>query len=267
MTVPAVLRPFVAGLHAYDVDFGAPGTHRGLPGTSLVFVLPVDDPIEVSWADGTGRRTTWSSLAGLHAAPAAIHHTGHQRGVQLGLTVAGARALFGTPAAAWRGALLSLDELDGDRRVSELRHLPERLAGLPREQWAATVTRTLAGALADHGATGPRAEIGRALALLTGGAGVRQVADEVGYSRRRLGELVRDETGVTPKEFQRLARFEAAVRLMGRLPLADVAERCGYADQAHFTREWREFSGCTPTTWLREELPFVQDDATSPEGG
>ena len=38
-----------------------------------------------------------------------------------------------------------------------------------------------------------------------------------------------------------------------------VALDAGYADQAHLTREWQEFGGCTPTTWLREEFPFVQD--------
>ncbi|MCA1672997.1 MAG: helix-turn-helix domain-containing protein, partial [Actinobacteria bacterium] len=44
-----------------------------------------------------------------------------------------------------------------------------------------------------------------------------------------------------------------------RPPLADVAARCGYYDQAHFTREWRDLAGCSPRTWLAEELPSVQD--------
>lgn len=255
--MPEVLGPYVRSLTAYDTDFGSPGVHRGLPSTTVVFVLPVDEPLDVGWADGTGRRATWSSLSGLHPAPAAIHHSGHQRGVQLALTLAGVRALFGMPASAWRGELLSLDDLGAD--AAGLRDLPERLAGTAPQAWATTVSTTLVAALAHHGAPRPRAEVGRALALLTGGGGVHEVADEVGFSRRRLRDLVREETGVTPKEYQRMARFEAASRLVGRLPLAEVAERCGYADQAHFTREFGEFAGCSPTTWLREEFPFVQD--------
>jgi hypothetical protein len=30
------------------------------------------------------------------------------------------------------------------------------------------------------------------------------------------------------------------------------------------TREWVTLGGCTPTTWMREELPFVQDVADPP---
>lgn len=255
MSVPPVLEPYVASLVVYDADFGAPGVHRGLPGTELTFVLPVEEPLDVSWADGSARRAAWSSLAGLHPHPAAIHHSGRQRGVQLGLTVAGVRALFGMPAAPLAGQLLTLDEVD-----TRLRDLPERLAGADPTTWASLVIAAVIAELTRRDARRPRAEVGRALARLTGGAGtVQDVADEVGYSRRRLTDLIRTETGVTPKDYQRMARFQRARRFMGRRPLAEVAVRCGYADQAHLTREWRALAGCTPTTWLREEFPFVQE--------
>jgi AraC-like DNA-binding protein len=57
-------------------------------------------------------------------------------------------------------------------------------------------------------------------------------------------------------------RFEVARELLrppDHPPLAEVAVRCGYYDQAHFTREWRDLAGCSPTAWLAEELPSVQD--------
>lgn len=254
--MPGVLRPYVTSLVTYDVDFGAPGVHRGMPSTEITFVLSVDEPLVTSWGSGTEPVTAWSLVSGLHTRPAAIHHRGHQRGVQLGLTTAGVRALFGMPAAAWRGELLALDEVAAPGGV---RDLPERLAGADPQTWGQLVVARLVNALARHGEPGPRAEVGRALALLTGGAGVQEVADDVGYSRRRISDLVRAETGVAPKQFQRLARFDRSRGLVGRMPLSEAAMVCGYADQAHLTREWHEFAGCTPTTWLREEFPFVQD--------
>lgn len=256
--VPRALRPYVEARVPYDVDFGAPGVHRGLPGTALTFVLPLDEPLSVSWPgrDGSLRRG-WSSLAGLHAAPAAIHHDGTQRGIQLALTVAGARAVLGRPAAELAGSLTDLDEAALPR---PLRELPDRLHEAPTwTQRVALVDRALAAALTAAGDRPVRAEVGRALARLTSGARVTAVADEVGYSRRRLSTLVRGECGLTPKELQRVARFERARSLLGRRPLAEVAARCGYSDQAHLSREWAALAGCSPTTWLREEFPFVQD--------
>ena len=252
--VPSVLAPYVTSLMAYDVDLGDPGVHRGLPSTSLTFVLPLDEPLDVGWGDGTARSTRWSTVSGLHAAPAAIHHDGHQRGVQLALTTAGARALLGLPARELAGEMVDLDEA-----VPELADLPERLIGLEPDEARRVVVRALVAALARNGAAEPRAEVGRALARLTSGGSVAAVADEVGLSRRRLTTLVREETGLGSKEYQRLSRFEASRGLLGHRPLAEVAAECGYADQAHLAREWAELAGCSPTTWLREEFPFLQD--------
>jgi len=260
--VHPALAPYVASLTAYDVDLGAPGVHRGLPGTTLTFVLPVGDPLDVGWAGRPeSRARRWSTVSGLHAHPAQIHHDGHQVGVQLALTTAGARALLGVPAAALSGALVELDDV-----VPELRHLPERLAGVRPEARRALVE----GALLDrlrHAADPPRAEVGRALAALTRGLRVEEAAAEVGYSRRHLATLVRAECGLTPRDVRRLARFERGRAGLGRAPLAEVAHRCGYADQAHLTREWGELAGCPPTTWLREEFPFLQDHGAGDGAG
>ena len=108
---------------AYDVDLGGPGVHRGLPSTTLTFVLPVGEPLDVGWRGVDGSRARrWSTVSGLHARPAEIHHDGHQAGVQLALTTAGARALFGVPAAALAGELLEVEDV-----APWLRDLPERL--------------------------------------------------------------------------------------------------------------------------------------------
>jgi AraC-like DNA-binding protein len=253
--VAPALAPYVASLVSYDVDLGAPGVHRGLPSTTVTFVLPVDHPLDVGWRGvSRSRAARWSTVSGLHARPAEIHHDGHQRGVQLALTTTGARALFGLPAAELSGEMLELTDV-----APRLRDLPEQLAECPAEQRVRVVERALTAELARHGAPEPRAAVGRALAGLARGAGVQQVADEVGYSRRHLATLVRAECGLTPKEVQRIGRFEASKALLGHDHLARVATTCGYADQAHLTREWAALAGCTPTTWLREEFPFLQD--------
>ena len=158
------------------------------------------------------------------------------------------------PAVALAHELLELSDV-----APELADLPERLHDACPGHELEVVVGALVEALARNGEARPRTAVGRALAGLTRGERVAVVADEVGYSRRRLGTLVREETGLAPKEFQRLARFEASRALMGRRPLAEVAAECGYADQAHLAREWSDLAGCPPSTWLREEFPFLQD--------
>lgn len=266
--VHPALAPFVTSLVAYDVAMGPPGVHRGLPSTSLTLVLPVDEPLDVSWAaDGSSRTRRWSVVSGLHAAPAAIHHDGHQSGVQLALTPAGARALLGMPAAALGAALLQLDELDPPGAPDhQLRHLPEQLHDTA--DWAARlrlVQDALVAALARRPAARPRSEVAEALPRLARGQSVAAVAAEVGWSRRHLTTQVGAELGLSPKAYQRVARFQTAHRRLhalartGRPSLAAVAADTGYADQAHLTREWVELGGRTPARWLREEFPFVQD--------
>lgn len=262
------LRPYVASLTAYDVEMGPPGIHRGLPSTALTLVVPIGEALDVGWADDpSSRAPRWSVLSGLHVAPASIHHGGHQAGVQLMLTPAGARAVFGMPAAAVCRELAELDQLTGTSGACpELRALPEQLHGTVdgAERLRLTESALLAG-LSRHGMPGPRAEVGRALSMLTHGSPVRGVASEVGWSRRHLAEQFRAECGVAPKEYQRVARFQVSVRLLvnaarrSRPSIADVAALAGYADQPHLTREWARLAGCTPVRWLAEEFPFVQD--------
>jgi transcriptional regulator GlxA family with amidase domain len=88
------------------------------------------------------------------------------------------------------------------------------------------------------------------------------LAGEVGWSRRHLSERFRTELGVPPKVAARVMRFERARHMLGSAGhdgLARVAAVCGYYDQSHLTREWWDLAGCTPSTWLAEELPSVQD--------
>ena len=65
-------------------------------------------------------------------------------------------------------------------------------------------------------------------------------------------------------------RFERSKHLFTRPDhptLATIAAECGYADQAHMARDWRELAGCSPTEWLATEvLPFLQDAADAPDG-
>lgn len=68
-------------------------------------------------------------------------------------------------------------------------------------------------------------------------------------SERQFERRFKQHTGITPVLFSRIARFQAALRQVKArqyLKLSDVAFDRGYADQAHFIRDFKEFSGFRP---------------------
>jgi AraC-like DNA-binding protein len=97
-----------------------------------------------------------------------------------------------------------------------------------------------------------------ALQLLRTGAPVRDVAREVGICQRRLSQVFAAHVGLSPKLFSRILRFERArVRAdqIKRLDWAQLASTCGYFDQSHLINDFQEFSGLSPTEYLRRHQP------------
>lgn len=82
---------------------------------------------------------------------------------------------------------------------------------------------------------------------------VADLAEAVGCGQRHLVAGFRAQIGVTPKRAARVLRYERAARLLARgdLPVVQVAAMCGYADQAHLTREFTRFAGLTPAVVRR----------------
>jgi len=57
----------------------------------------------------------------------------------------------------------------------------------------------------------------------------------------------RKATGLPPHAYLRQLRVERARELLfRRMPLAEVALAAGFADQAHFTRTFKQITGTTP---------------------
>ncbi|HET7387291.1 MAG TPA: helix-turn-helix domain-containing protein [Nocardioidaceae bacterium] len=84
---------------------------------------------------------------------------------------------------------------------------------------------------------------------------VGQVCDRFDLAERTLQRLTARRIGLSPKWLiQRRRLHEAAERLRtgGRVDLAAVAAELGYADQAHFTRDFRTVTGLTPGGFARE---------------
>lgn len=89
-------------------------------------------------------------------------------------------------------------------------------------------------------------------------ARVAELADRLALSERSLQRLALRRIGLSPKWLiQRRRLHEAAGRLArpDRPPLAVVAAELGYADEAHFVRDFRRVAGVTPRRFADEPRP------------
>ena len=87
---------------------------------------------------------------------------------------------------------------------------------------------------------------------------VEQIVDAFATDARQLQRLFREYVGVTPKwVIQRYRLIEAAERLAAGpdIGFADLALDLGYADQAHFIRDFRKIVGRPPADYARNLEP------------
>ncbi len=87
---------------------------------------------------------------------------------------------------------------------------------------------------------------------------VETLASVTCLGKKQFERLFRECVGMNPKEYGRIARFQHALRIMqlGSRNYADIAYANGYADQSHFIREFRQFSGLTPKQLMEYQTPY-----------
>lgn len=91
------------------------------------------------------------------------------------------------------------------------------------------------------------------------------MASEACLSLRQFERKFKQQIGLSPKFYSRMVRFAKAWNLKESdpaLPWIKIAYECGYADQMHLVKDFREFAGVNPS-FAAEELrlmPFRTGD-------
>lgn len=257
--IHAALRGAVARVTPYDSRHADDEVHLGVPAPCATLIIAFDEPLDVGWlATPAEHETHWLSVSGMHTRPALIRTHGRLHGIHFDLTPLGVRRLLGMPVGALAWTVVPLEAIApgfGAPAYDRLLALPDDAA----RTWEAQ--RLLVGRLDDDRSL--PADLDHAWRLLHGAGGdltVASLAEHVGWSRRHLVTRFTGEFGVFPKEAARIFRLQRARTLAARgRALGDVAAECGFADQAHLTREWRTMAGRSPTSTLRSDYTFLQD--------
>jgi AraC-like DNA-binding protein len=194
------------------------------------------------------RRQSAELLVGQITAPIRLEPTGAIRLVGVRFRPEGlAPLLGGLPVAELTDADVSADDLLGRR----LAGFAERLHAAAD---AATRIRTLDSMLCDVlrrvPAVDPRlAAAAHMIAAGRGQARTDVVAAAACVSVRQLQRMFDTGVGVGPKRLARITRFQHLLTTLAGAPVAgwaSLAAACGYADQSHLIRDFREFTGAPP---------------------
>lgn len=251
------LRGHVLSYCSYDEHTSSFVRRRELPSVRVVLIINLGEPIRVCAPGASG----WSDqpegfVAGMHDTYAVTETGGSQGGVQVDLTPVGAHLLLGIPMDELSQRVVTLEDMFG--RGGTL--LREAVAVAPDWAQRFAVVDEFLLTLLDH-ARSPVPSVTRALGRLRESGGtvpIGAIAAEIGCSQRHLISRFREQVGVTPKLLARILRFERVVAMVdGRTEMgwAEIAQVCGYYDQAHMIRDFNQFAGGPPSEFALRRLP------------
>jgi AraC-like DNA-binding protein len=101
-----------------------------------------------------------------------------------------------------------------------------------------------------------------------GAVSVGALTDGAGVSGNHLATQFKSHVGVTPKRVARIYRFARlilSVDAQRRVDWSELAQTAGYFDQAHFSREFKDFTGHTPTEYVALRRRFPAEHGFPPD--
>lgn len=249
------LAPFVRVLWTLEHSGEARAADRILPDGCMELVFHLGQPF--SALDEYGRAVTQphAFLVGQMTSALRVRPSAHARVIGVRFRPGGVFPFVRLPQHELTGALPPLSDV-----WPALAREHERLADLPdMPSVVAHVERALARVAARVGGPDRRvAASATAIAASGGAVAVDRLSALCGVGPRQLERLFRDQVGLGPKRLARIVRFQAGLRAREKgASFAVAAHAAGYADQAHFAREFKAIAGVWPSVFAAGDDPLA----------
>ncbi|MGW6377183.1 helix-turn-helix transcriptional regulator [Rhodococcus sp. NPDC055112] len=247
----AALTGLVADYGGFQELSPVPVTRREPPRPGLVLLLSRGTPISVAREHATPTGTTTAGLlVGVGGQALVAAHDGAQDVLEVRLSPLAALRIFGVTGAELAGDVVDLVDVWGVHGTE----LIDRAAAADSWQERFDVLDTALVRGAERGRNLDAMLVGAWQQILGCGGTLTmgELQRQTGWSRGRLATRFREQVGLTPKLMARLVRCERAATLLrrpGHRSIASIALTCGYFDQAHLNRDFRELTGCTPSSF------------------
>jgi AraC-like DNA-binding protein len=229
-----------------------------LPDGRPEIVVHLGDPFERIRKEGSVERQGHVIFAGQITSRLILRPTGRVAVLGVRLHADSAPAVVGSPQDDLAGRTPALDELSGP--LARVMNGVRDAASLPD---AVAMAQDRLEEFVDSDALDARVRyVVETILRRRGRLSIDETARRAGLTRRHLERRFRRTVGLSPKRLARITRFQHALRRLERqdrllpAPGTSTAAECGYADQAHFIRDFKDLAGCAPGEHLlrRAEL-------------
>jgi AraC-like DNA-binding protein len=251
------LAMFVRGYNGYFESSSQPVRRRELPSGEVALIISLGPQwrlIDPGTGSSIGILRTF--VAGLDDTYSLVDSETPGAAIQVDFTPIGARQLLQLPMHLVSKRTTALTDLLGSKADRLVEQLAETADWQKR---FVTLDNFLLSRI--RGARKPAREIDwawRQLDLSGGSIRVEKITGQLGWTRKRLVKAFRDEIGIPPKVLARVLRFRRALVEFNTQTIVDfsrLALECGYSDQAHMIRDFKNFSGLTPAGLVRVYSP------------
>ena len=252
----ALLADFVDNLWLYEGYEGEHANERILPTGTIELVVNLrEDELRIYDAEQPNRCNRFSGAVVSGAYGKGFISDSEEEAFIMGIHFkpGGAFPFLGVPAGELANSHIDLEMLWGSSAILLREQLCEASTAAERfDLLQEALINHLFRPMEHHYAVSTALEVFNR----ENNATVREIAKEVGLSERRFIQVFKAEVGVTPKLFSRVQRFQRTRSVIHRQEekpdWARIAMEARYFDQSHLIRDFQEFSGLSPTAYLRQ---------------
>lgn len=242
-----LLRPFIKSYRIVESEVEM--TNRILPGTSLAVAFRFKGQVSYV-SDHKQELLPASTISGLRKSVRLIHYLQNSATIIVLFKETGAKAFFNEPLYELFEESISLDTFI---KRGKIEMIEEQLTEVQNNmQRIAIVEQFLLSALGSYTADKLISSAVEIIHSTKGAIKIKELADTLYISNDAFEKRFRKAVGTSPKQFSSIVRMESiAKQNLQTINLADIAFNAGYYDQSHFNKDFKLFTGQTPTAFYK----------------
>ena len=231
--------------------------HKLLPVHNIDFIFNLSSPIEYTVGGKTIPISTDFHFNGIRNKYYCVQQTGRLRVVGAAFFPTGLFPVVKRPVSEFTHETIKLDSVISN--FSD--ELLEKVATMPTNREIVTTVETALADLVDISSTPDQDVQSLFRAFSFSRDNIGDFCVHYGISQRKLERLFNKYIGASPKLFQRINRFNRIIRQL-QMQKEGTLTACAYEndffDQPHFVKEFKSFTGATPTEFLRQQNSIKQ---------